>query len=160
MLNSIRCSIAMFREILSLQRAIVAFRSGIAIVLLVFWVWIPPAQAANLDQMQKLLQERICVKCDLSGADLKDADLRGVNLNHANLQRANLEGANLAAANLRDADLRKANLTLANLVATDFSGANLKEANISKSRYAELRLCHTIEPNGKMADRNCPRSSR
>lgn len=139
----------------SIRRSIMSL-SVIAAVLVLLW-GMPPAQAANLDPVQKLLQERICVGCNLSGADLKDADLRGVNLTRANLQGANLEKANLAAANLRDADLRRANLTLANLVATDLSGANLKDANISKSHYAELRLCHTIEPNGKRVDRNCPK---
>lgn len=146
MLNSIRCSIAK------------RFQSAIAAVLLILLFWMPPAQAANLEQVQKLLQARICVGCDLSGADLKSADLRGVNLNRANLQGANLEKANLAAANLRDADLRQANLTLSNLVAADLSGANLKDANLSNPRDTDLRLCHTIAPNGKTIDRNCPKS--
>ncbi|NEQ26418.1 MAG: pentapeptide repeat-containing protein [Microcoleus sp. SIO2G3] len=128
---------------------------GFAALLLVFLSWVAPVQAANLDQVQKLLEERICVGCDLSGADFKEVDLRGVNLSRANLETADLQKANLAAANLREANLRKANLGGANLVATDFSGANLKDANIDKARYAELRLCHTIAPDGRTSNLNC-----
>jgi len=128
---------------------------AIAAFLLTLLCWVAPAHAANPEQVQKLLQERICVGCDLSSANLRNADLRGVNLTRANLRGADLRRANLAAASLRNADLRTANLTSAKLIATDFSGANLKNADITEARYNELRLCHTVEPNGKISNRDC-----
>lgn len=129
---------------------------SIAAFLIALCCWIAPAQAANSQQVQKLLSDRICVSCDLSNADFKNADLRGVNLTRANLRGADLRRANLMAANLSKADLRAANLAGAKLLVTDFSGANLKDADLANAHYDQLRLCHTIEPNGKTSNRDCP----
>lgn len=94
-----------------------------------------PAQADNLEQVQKLLATRQCSSCELSNAGLVYADLRG-----ADLQRANLSRANLSRANLQGADLRGAILTGASLAGANLTGANLDGANLTATdlRYASV----------------------
>ena len=58
------------------------------------------SNAYDENDLEKLLNTNICIKCDLSGADLRkrnlaNANLQGSNLNKVNLWRANLENANL-----------------------------------------------------------------
>jgi uncharacterized protein YjbI with pentapeptide repeats len=90
--------------------------------------------------VDKLLDDNICVACDLSGvdlsgrdleeADLERANLQGANLSKADLSEANLKGANLQDANLRGADLREADLYRADLRGADLTGARFEEALI------------------------------
>ncbi len=90
------------------------------------------AQAANPDDVAKLLKTKECNRCDLSGADLIGADLVG----------AELQDANLNAANLTGADLSKADLTRASLAGGNLVGANLQRATLSETSlvYANLAL--------------------
>lgn len=96
-------------------------------------------------QLQQLLENKTCVRCDLQGVDLSDAKLRDANLMGANLEGADLAGANLAGANLLAANLDNANLTAARLTAdlnlATLNAANLTEANLEGSslRYANLQ---------------------
>jgi uncharacterized protein YjbI with pentapeptide repeats len=48
-----------------------------------------PGQAADADLIEKLVRDRSCVDCDLSGADLRRYDLAGVNLAGADLSDVN-----------------------------------------------------------------------
>jgi uncharacterized protein YjbI with pentapeptide repeats len=103
-------------------------------------VLMPIAQAANPDQVQRVLKTGQCPGCDLSGANLVDANLFGANLSNANLSGANLTGANLGSANLMDANLSgaklvKASLHRALLESTNFSNADLSNAYL---RDAEI----------------------
>jgi uncharacterized protein YjbI with pentapeptide repeats len=85
------------------------------------------------EQVQRLLETKACVRCNLSGADLATADLEDANLEGANLQGANLQGANLEGAYLVGANLSDANLTEANLGSVNFTFAILQNAVLDKA---------------------------
>ncbi|MFP3982589.1 MAG: pentapeptide repeat-containing protein [Desulfurivibrionaceae bacterium] len=106
-------------------------------------------------KIRRLLEDKECVDCDLSGenlagADLDDADLEGAILKGADLRRAvltdsNLTGADLSGTNLREADLRGAVLKNAILSEADLElallkDADLKNANLSNARLADADL--------------------
>ncbi len=126
-----------------------------AAILLAIFCFATPARAANPDHIAQLLNQRICVNCDLQNADLRGADLRGVSLAGANLRNANLEGAILMATNLKDADLQGANLKGASLLVVDLRGANLKGAELIHSSIREAKFCHTIDTAGAIVNRDC-----
>lgn len=105
--------------------------------------------------VQRLLETRSCVQCDLRGANLAAADLDRVNLEGANLEGANLaqaelEDAYLIGANLTDADLTRADLSGAKLIwatlqtakldEANFNGANLQAANLQNASLQTARL--------------------
>jgi uncharacterized protein YjbI with pentapeptide repeats len=101
--------------------------------------------AQTSSNRDKLINDRSCAPCDLSGVDLSGEDLRNVNLyksnlRGANLSNANLGGANLFGARLEDANLDNANLTLANLKDAVIFPLALKSAVTSSS---------TTCPNGQ-----------
>lgn len=105
----------------------------------------PIAQAANPEQVQRVLKTGQCPGCDLSGANLAEANLFGANLVNANLSGANLSGANLGSANLTDTNLSAANLTKASLHRatlenTDLSKANLSNAYLRDAEIADINL--------------------
>lgn len=94
-----------------------------------------PVQAANPQDIQRLIQTGECSGCDLSDANLEGvhvlgADLRGANLQGADLTEANFEGADLTGANLKDANLTAAYLTNATLDRADLTNANLSSARL------------------------------
>lgn len=106
-------------------------------------------------QVQQLLSNKECIRCNLQGADLSGADLRFANLEGANLEGANLQkaqlkqaylvGANLSEANLIEADLNSANLTLAKLPNSvlknaDLKGVNLQAADLEKADLQTANL--------------------
>lgn len=95
-------------------------------------LWATTAQAANPEDVTRLLSTKSCNSCDLSGADLVGVDLTG----------AQLEGANLNAANLTGADLTGANLTKASLAGSNLVGANLQQSILTETSlvYANLAL--------------------
>ena len=97
------------------------------------WSLVLPAQAENLEQVQKLLATKQCAGCELSNAGLVYADLRGADLQRADLSRANLSRTNLQGADLRGAMLMGASLAGANLTGANLDGANLTAADL---RYA------------------------
>lgn len=85
--------------------------------------------------IDKLLEKRRCVACDLAGADLRNQDLEEVDLERADFTGAQLEGTDLRAANLKgvqftDANLKNADLREADLYQADFSNANLTGAQL------------------------------
>jgi uncharacterized protein YjbI with pentapeptide repeats len=108
-------------------------------------------------QLQQLLENKTCVRCDLQGVDLSDAKLRNANLMGANLAGANLAGANLAGANLLAANLDNANLTearlTANLILATLDAANLTEANLEAAslHYASLQDAILTQAELKLA---------
>ena len=94
-------------------------------------------------QIEKLLDEKRCYSCNLSGVDLKGknlrkadlegADLSGVNFESVDLEGANLKGVSLKGANMKNADLRKADLYKANLSGADLTGADLEGAQLDEA---------------------------
>ena len=77
--------------------------------------------ACGSNDLDKLIETKKCLGCDLSGTNLAGANLTG-----ALMQSASLAGANLHFANLDGADLTRANLSGADLdgvIGADFTGA-------------------------------------
>jgi tetratricopeptide (TPR) repeat protein len=106
---------------------------------------LPPAQAADPQQVLRLLDSRRCNQCQLQDADLVQADLREARLQGALLQRANLSGARLDGADLRGADLSFTSLNGASLRGSDLRGANLngtdlRQADLSGSQLEQGQL--------------------
>ena len=104
-----------------------------------------PANAENLQHIQKLLSSKQCQQCDLSNAglvlaDLAGAQLSGANLSRANLSRANLAGADLSGANLSGASLGGANLTGANLSGANLTGTDLRDAYLVNAKLFGTNL--------------------
>lgn len=144
-----------------MRRATLAIAFAVALLCCLIPVFIPstfasPAPVASPNVVEQLLQKRICVGCDLRGADLHGKDLRGVNLTRSNLRDADLTEANMMGVNVQDADLRGVNMKGATVLGVNFMGANLKDAQFGRVDLESSRLCHTITPDGKVSDRNCP----
>jgi uncharacterized protein YjbI with pentapeptide repeats len=109
-----------------------------------------PAVAESPEQVQQLLETRMCAGCDLSGAnlsgehligvDLRWADLSGANLVGTNLEGADLTGANLEGANLTDAFLTNATLNNANLNGIDLTRARMYHAQVSGASMQDITL--------------------
>ncbi|MBM5798365.1 MAG: pentapeptide repeat-containing protein [Cyanobacteria bacterium K_Offshore_0m_m2_072] len=107
-----------------------------------------PGQAANANELLRLLEQRRCPGCrlqdaDLVHADLRDADLRQAQLQRANLSRARLDGANLQGADLRFISLQGASLRGANLKGAMLEGADLRQADLSGARLDAGSLAST-----------------
>jgi uncharacterized protein YjbI with pentapeptide repeats len=108
--------------------------------------------------VQRLLETKECIRCDLRGADLAGANLNEANLEGASLQGANLQGttlvraylvgANLSQANLTEAVLTGSNLTLASLTESSLEGADLSAANLQGAnlQLANLKGAKLIAP--------------
>ena len=120
-------------------------------------------------EMQHLLGDGECVRCDLAGvdlqgaqlkkADIEQADLSGANLESAVLKGANLKNASLSGANLFGAELQGADLSGANLEGANFEGANLEEANLEgavlfKSRLVDAVLEEAVLKNANLEEAN------
>mgnify|MGYP003627772502 CR=1 FL=1 len=97
----------------------------------------PTAQGFVQKAVDKLLDDRNCVRCDLRGANLSAKNLRAAHLMGAYLIGTNLSGSNLAGADLRGAWLTRANLKRANLHGADLRGARLVGADMAG---ANLRM--------------------
>jgi len=120
-----------------MKKTVCVFRI-FSLLYVVFFYIVPPANAFDQAQLDRLKHSRSCAKCDLSGANLSNADLKlaylaGANLSDADLsgaklQYANLRGATLTGANLENADLRGANLQRAAIAGANLAGANMKGA--------------------------------
>jgi hypothetical protein len=94
------------------------------------------------------------------GAKLKRADLSRGNRTSRTFRSARMTGANLANAdfygsNFRGADLQGANLTNARLDNSNLFFANFKGANFNGTSFNNIRLCHTIQPNGVERNDQC-----
>lgn len=94
---------------------------------------IRPAQAENIEHVQRLMSDRECQTCELSGSSFVHTDLSGVSLVNADLSRANLNRADLRNADLRGANLTGAILFNANLAGADLRGADLRGADLRQS---------------------------
>ncbi len=101
------------------------------------------ADTIKIEQnMEQLLDNNHCYRCnlagvDLSGKDLEDVDLEGADLSHANLRGADLEGANLKGAILIGADLQNAELAKADFYKADLTGADLTGADFEEALFDE-----------------------
>ncbi len=90
------------------------------------------------EMVRKMLKNKRCYKCDLTGmrlnqADFEKFDLEGTDftncyLQNADFQKANLKGASFIGANLNGADFRGADLYKADFSGADLSGAKLEGA--------------------------------
>ena len=105
--------------------------------------------AGNPQHVQRLLETRECVNCDLSGVNLSEEHLIG-----ADLRNANLEGANLKYANLEGADLTGANLTRANLSYSMLSNVNFKNANLNNTDLSRAKIYDANVFGASMNDMN------
>jgi len=112
---------------------------------------------SKMQNKDKLLQTKVCKKCDLSNLDLKKADLK-----NADLAGANLSGSNLSFADLSESNLYGANLKGARLRGTNFTRTNLQNANLTSvnewysAQFAESMLSGAI---WLMPDRKCKEGS-
>lgn len=93
----------------------------------------------------KLLVERACDRCDLTGVDFSRENLKSVSASAANLESAIFYRADASGANFGGANLSKANLTLANLSNTNLGDANLAGANLTGATGAALAGAITTE---------------
>lgn len=100
---------------------------------------VPVVQSVSYN-VQRLLQTKECVGCNLTGALLKDVNLQGANLESANLQGADLERTNLAQTNLKLANLTGADLEKTNLSGADLTDANLFDADLEKANLQGANL--------------------
>ena len=99
-----------------------------------------PVAAAELQDLQQLLEHNSCQGCELSDADLVHAELKGAQLQQAKLRGANLSRAKLRGADLRDADLRQAVLLGADLSQADLRGAQLTGSDLRQSDLTGAKL--------------------
>jgi TolA-binding protein len=112
------------------------------------------AGAADLGDLQQLLDRGQCQRCRLADADLVHAQLRGATLERADLSRANLNRANLQGANLRGANLRETMLQGADLSGADLRGAlldgcDLREADLTSARLDKAALSRSYWQGAK-----------
>ena len=103
-------------------------------------------QAANANDLIKLLTTRSCPDCKLTNEDLVHADLREADLSGAHLQRANLSQARLEGANLRGSDLSFTNLRGASLRGSDLRGSRLTGTDLRETDLTDAKLdIHALE---------------
>jgi|GEM_PF-416352 len=116
--------------------------------------------SANLTQsqaIQRLLDDKSCVRCDLSGADLSEADLENANLEGANLSNAiltdaNLDRAYLLGANMQNAVLNNSSLKYAELPYSSLNGADLHSARFSASNLIGTSLVNANLSSAELND--------
>lgn len=114
----------------------------------------------SAEDLNRLVEERKCMKCNLRGADLSGMNLERVDLSESDLSGANLHGtslkeakldkavlrnadlseANLYQAVLKEADLSGANLSSIDLTYGDVTGANFSSANLSSANLLDLHM--------------------
>ena len=90
----------------------------------------------------RLLMEKRCVGCNLSGQAFPKAELSGVELSQSKLNGTNFANANLRLAILRDVDLSEANLTQANLQQAAIYGAKLLGTNLAGANLSNAKLIY------------------
>jgi uncharacterized protein YjbI with pentapeptide repeats len=107
-------------------------------------------QQAQLAQnpVNRLLNDKSCIGCNLSGRDFSKAVLTSANLNQAKLNNTNFTSADLSAAIFQDADLSSANFTLANLREAGFYGAKLLGADLSGANLDSAKLVYAKATGG------------
>jgi uncharacterized protein YjbI with pentapeptide repeats len=108
------------------------------------------------EQLQQLINTRVCVRCDLQGVDLSQADLgnanlEGTNLTGANLTEANLENAYLVGATLNNATLTNANLNGAILTLASLVSVNAEEISLEGASLQNANLQGAILTNGRFS---------
>lgn len=126
--------------------------------------------AAAQDNLQTLLDTRVCIGCDLQGVGLMDealvsADMSGSTLTDVDFAGANLfltvfDGATLDGVSFRNANLRSATFAQATLRNVDFTGADMTGARLNG---AEMDLgaldaantCNVTMPDGIASMSNC-----
>jgi uncharacterized protein YjbI with pentapeptide repeats len=99
-------------------------------------------QQAQLSQnpLVRLLEDKNCASCNLSGQNFSKRPLTSVNLNRAILSNTNFSGADLGAAIFQEADLTQANLNGANLQEAVFYGAKLLNADLTSANLVGAKL--------------------
>jgi uncharacterized protein YjbI with pentapeptide repeats len=124
--------------------------------------YLSPASSQNRSDLDRLLVDKDCQKCDLrqvnlNGFDLGGAQLQGSNLAGSSLRGTILIGANLSGASFEDADLTGGVLTAANLNGTSFRFANLENVVLYRAKakpkpadFSGAILKQTQLPDGKI----------
>ncbi len=131
--------------------------------------FVVPAVAPQSAEVRHLLEDKECIRCELSDEDFHDAELKKADLENANLANANFSGADLRDANLKNASLSGVNLSNANLEGANLAGANLEGANLEganledadftgavlfKARLVDAILQETILKNANLENAN------
>ena len=84
--------------------------------------------AYKQSDLDKFINTKKCIKCDLTD----------VNLSRVNLSRVNLSGSDLSGSDLSESDLSESNLSGANLSGANLSETNLKEVNLTYANLSEI----------------------
>jgi hypothetical protein len=109
----------------------------------------PTTESEIGNDLDKLIETKKCLGCDLSGTNLAGANLTG-----ALMQSASLAGADLTYADLGDAHLTEANLSGADLTMANLTGANLVEANLTGANLANAWLNEADLSGSDLSDAN------
>lgn len=113
--------------------------------------------AGAKENLEKLIKNRSCKGCDLSGLtmnrlELSGVDLEGADLSSAKLSLTNLSGANLQNANLRGVTFGGSDLSDADLRGADLRGASLDSAYHQGAKFDGKFISATAKPNEKGAE--------
>ncbi len=119
-----------------------AYRRLAISLVIVSWLTVASAPYAfDQDDVDSLLNTKVCNGCDLRATDLRGKALQGAQLRWSNLNDADLRGANLNSADLTGASLERAKLSNTNLQGASLEGARLLGVDLSEVRLigADLR---------------------
>jgi uncharacterized protein YjbI with pentapeptide repeats len=105
-------------------------------------------------QLQRLIDTKTCIRCELSGVDLGGIDLSGANLEGTHLEGANLSGVNLSGAYLVGASLVNANLDRADLSNARLSFAALQAVNLAGAELTNLQAQNTLFQGANFSNAN------
>ncbi|PPR16103.1 MAG: hypothetical protein CFH33_00945 [Alphaproteobacteria bacterium MarineAlpha9_Bin3] len=97
---------------------------------LIFFLISFELKAYDENDLLKLINTNICIKCDLSNADLGGRNFKG-----SNLQGSSLKGSIL--------------------IGTDLSYSNLIDVNLSSAFIRSTNFCNTVMPNGNKSIEGC-----
>lgn len=103
---------------------------------------------------------------DLYAANFRNAKARRIDLSYGNRTQANFNGGEFTLGNFshadfwgssfRRADMRGTNLTGARFNNVDLTRANFEGAKFIGTSFQDIKLCHTVQPNGEERNDNCP----
>lgn len=114
--------------------------------------FVVPVAAPQSVEVRHLLEDKECIRCELSDEDFRDAELKKADLENANLANVNFAGADLRGANLKSASLSGANLFNANLEGANFAGADLEGANLEGANLEDANFEGAVLRKARLVD--------
>ncbi len=111
-----------------------------------------PVVAPQSREVRHLLEDKECVRCELSDEDFQNAKLKKADLENANLSNADFSGADLRGANLKSASLSGTNLSNANLEGANLAGANLEGANLEGANLEDADFTGAVLMKARLVD--------